>query len=106
MVSHVGFTFIFGICMCIIYERTRSLVTPLIIHGLANSVGSSISTPYLFEFSLGDITFGIPIGGITPGAEVWLIGLAAIAIIPMFFIFVIWILPRLTKWVGVEANSS
>ncbi|NVM01254.1 MAG: CPBP family intramembrane metalloprotease [Candidatus Helarchaeota archaeon] len=106
MVYHVGFTFIFGVMMCIIFERTRSLVAPLIIHGLGNSLGSSISISNLFEFSFGGITFGgISIGGLTPSAEIWLIILAASAIIPMFFIFVIWILPRITKWIGVETNS-
>ncbi len=105
MVSHVGFTFIFGIMMCIIFERTRSLVAPIIIHGLSNSLGSSISISNLFEFSFGEITFsGISISGLTPSAEIWLIILTAVTIIPMFFFFVISILPRLTKWIGVEVN--
>ncbi|MFX1449792.1 MAG: lysostaphin resistance A-like protein [Promethearchaeota archaeon] len=103
---HVGYTFIFGVMMCIIFERTRSLVAPLIIHGLANSLGSSISISNPFEFSFGGITFGgLSFGGLTPIAELWLIGLATVAIIPIFFIFIIWILPRITKWIGVEANS-
>lgn len=92
MTFHVGYTFIFGVCMCIIYERTKSLIAPLIIHGLGNSFGGSITTSSLF---------GMPIY-----TEIWLIGFAVVVLIPMFFIFVIWILPCLTKWTGVEATIS
>ncbi|MHA1298534.1 MAG: lysostaphin resistance A-like protein [Candidatus Helarchaeota archaeon] len=96
MVFHVGYTFIFGICMCIIFERTKSLVAPLIIHGLGNSVGGAVSTHSILDI------FGIPT--IPLYAEIWLIGLAMTIIIPLFFVFVIFLLPRLTKWIGVEAE--
>ncbi|MHA1377504.1 MAG: lysostaphin resistance A-like protein [Candidatus Helarchaeota archaeon] len=95
MVFHVTYTFIFGICMCIIFERTKSLVAPIIIHGLSNSVGGAVATHTLFD---------LPIMSLY--AEIWLIGLTMIFIIPLFFIFVIYLLPRITKFVGVESKTS
>ncbi len=91
MAFHVGYTFVFGACMCIIFERTKSLVCPLIIHGLMNSLAASIGTATAIELSL--------------EAQIWLYGLAAGIIIPMFFVFIIYILPRLIRWIGVEAET-
>lgn len=91
MAFHVGYTFIFGICMCIIFERTKSLICPLLIHGLMNSVGASLATAAEIELFI--------------EAQIWLYGLSAGILIPMFFIFVIWILPRLTRLIGVEYEA-
>ncbi|NVM54968.1 MAG: CPBP family intramembrane metalloprotease [Candidatus Helarchaeota archaeon] len=92
MASHVGSTFIFGVCMCIIYERTQSLICPILIHGLFNSVGTAFASVTAIEISF--------------EAQMWLYGLVGGLLVPVFFISVIWILPRLTKWVGVEAEKS
>ena len=92
MAFHVGYTFIFGVCMCIIYERTKSLICPIIIHGLFNSVGGSLATATAIEFSL--------------EAQMWLYGLGGSLIVVIFIVFVKWILPRLTRWVGVEAEAA
>lgn len=89
MAFHVGYTFVFGVCMCIIYERTKSLVCPIIIHGLFNSVGASIA--------------GIGTISISFEAQLWLYGLGGPLIVVVFIVFIKWILPRLTKLVGVEA---
>ena len=91
MAFHVGYTFIFGICMCIIYERTRSLVCPIIIHGLFNSVGAAIASTEI------ELSFE---------AQIWLAGLAIPLIIVAFYIFIVKILPRLTRWTGVESLRS
>ena len=39
-------------------------------------------------------------------AQWWLYGLGGPLIVVVFVIFVKWILPRLTRWVGVEAEVS
>ncbi|MHA1268153.1 MAG: lysostaphin resistance A-like protein [Candidatus Helarchaeota archaeon] len=36
--SRVLSTFLFGIFMCIIYEKTKSLTSPILIHGLSNTI--------------------------------------------------------------------
>ena len=92
MASHVGSTFVFGVCMCIIFERTKSLIAPLIIHGLFNSVGAAFASVAAIELTL--------------EAQIWLFSLAAVTIVPLFVVFVIHILPRLTKWIGVEAERE
>ena len=91
MATHVGSTFVFGVCMCIIFERTKSLVCPLIIHGLFNSVAGSIATI--------EITLSVK-------AETWLYILGGISLLILFIAFIKWILPRLTTWLGVEAGSK
>lgn len=93
MAYHVGYTFVFGVIMCIIYERTKSLICPIIIHGLLNTVGAAFASAAGVAEAL------------SFEAQVWLIGLAGGLLIPTFFIFIKWILPRLTKWVGVEAET-
>ncbi|NVM29749.1 MAG: CPBP family intramembrane metalloprotease, partial [Candidatus Helarchaeota archaeon] len=90
MATHVGSTFVFGVCMCIIFERTKSLVCPLIIHGLFNSVVGSIATT--------EITLSLE-------AEIWLYTLGGISLLILFIVFIKWILPRLTTWLGVEKNN-
>ncbi|MHA1129813.1 MAG: lysostaphin resistance A-like protein [Candidatus Helarchaeota archaeon] len=91
MASHVGSTTLFGICMCIIFERTKSLVCPLIIHGLYNSVGAAFASVTSIELTL--------------NAQLWFFGLTAAILTPLFVVFVVHILPKLTKWTGVEAGS-
>ncbi len=90
MISHVGSTFVFGVCMCVIFERTRSIICPIIIHGLFNAIGGALAGTQI------NISFK---------AEMWLYGLGGASLIALFLIFVKWILPRLTKWIGVEDNQ-
>lgn len=88
MLFHIGYTSVFGIFMCIIYERTRSLITPIIIHGFANSLGASIILSHFVE--------------ITTQSLIWFLGLITIFGIPTIYILIFWIIPKLTKWTNLE----
>jgi membrane protease YdiL (CAAX protease family) len=93
MIGRILSTGAFGVIMCIIYEHTDSLLIPIILHGLYNTLGAYFGSIFMF------IDFNV-INSITPD-QIMLFTL--LALLPFFI--GLFILLRLPKYLAEKMGN-
>jgi len=99
-------TGLFGIFMCIIYEKTQSLVGPIIIHGLSNTLPAYLGSTFMSLLYVDYMGLLMSILPIFPLINLLIFGIILLILAGPLIYGAFWLTPKIVLWCKAQAEME
>lgn len=104
--GRVAWTGFFGVLMCIIYEKTQSLVPTIIIHGLSNTIPAYLGSMFLPLLQINFWPILTNFINSLPLINLMVFIIIFIILVGPMIVGVFWLTPRIVRWCRAEAVAT